>query len=266
MPGSIHQTAIIHPGARIDPEARIGPYCVIGADVEVGADVHMHSHVVIEGQTQIGAGTVLYPFASIGQPPQDLKYRGEKSRLIIGENVTIREYVTISPGTEGGGMVTKIGNNCFLMASSHIAHDCCVGKNVIMANCATIAGHVVVGDYAFIGGLAAVHQFCRIGEHAMIGGMSGVENDVIPYGLVMGDRARLAGLNLVGMERRGFAREDVRSLRSAYRTLFAPEGTLAERTEEVARSFANNHIVTRLLEFMRSESRRSLCLPRSNGS
>jgi len=263
MAANIHPSAVVDPAARLADGVEIGPFCVIGPDVELGEGVKLLSHVVVAGRTRIGAGTVVFPFASIGHPPQDLKYKGEPSEVVIGRNNRIREYVTIQPGTAGGGMVTRIGDDCLLMASSHVAHDCIVGNRVVLANCATLAGHVVVGDHAFLGGLSAVHQFCRIGEHAMIGGMSGVENDVIPYGLVMGERARLSGLNLVGLERRGFNREDIRTLRSAYRMLFAPEGTLAERMEEVARAFAENPVVSRVIGFMREESKRAVCLPRS---
>ncbi|HZH27057.1 MAG TPA: acyl-ACP--UDP-N-acetylglucosamine O-acyltransferase [Azospirillaceae bacterium] len=263
MAANIHPSAVVDPAARLADGVEVGPFCVIGPDVELNEGVKLLSHVVVAGRTRIGAGTVVFPFASIGHPPQDLKYKGEPSEVIIGRNNRIREYVTIQPGTAGGGMVTRIGDDCLLMASSHVAHDCIVGNRVVLANCATLAGHVVVGDHAFLGGLSAVHQFCRIGEHAMIGGMSGVENDVIPYGLVMGERARLSGLNLVGLERRGFNREDIRTLRSAYRMLFAPEGTLAERMEEVARAFAENPVVSRVIGFMREESKRAVCLPRS---
>jgi UDP-N-acetylglucosamine acyltransferase len=267
MPTDIHPSAVVSPGAVLGEGVRVGPFCVVGPRVSLGDRVQLVSHVVVDGRTSVGEGTTVFPFASIGQPPQDLKYRGEDSVLEIGRNNRIREYVTMQPGTEGGGMVTRVGDNCLFMASSHVAHDCLVGNGVILANCATLAGHVVVGDHAFVGGLSAVHQFCRIGEHAMIGGMSGVENDVIPYGLVMGERARLSGLNLVGLERRGFSKDDVRALRSAYRMLFAPEGTFAERQEEVARAFAENPVVSRVIAFMRSESRRSLCLPKAgNGA
>ena len=178
------------------------------------------SHVVIDGRTTIGDGTRIFPFASIGLEPQDLKYRGETSSLVIGRDNTIREYVTINPGTTGGGMVTRIGDNCLFMVGAHVAHDCQMANHVVMANNATLAGHVIIEDYAVLGGLCAVHQFVRIGRHAMIGGMSGVERDVIPYGQVMGDRARLTGLNIIGMQRRGFSRDDIQGLRNAYQFLF----------------------------------------------
>jgi len=258
----IHPTAVIEPGAEIAGDASVGPYCVIGAEVSIGAGVRLHAHVVVAGRTAVGARTQIFPFASIGHAPQDLKYHGEASRLEIGTDNVIREHVTINPGTAGGGMLTRIGNNGLFMVNAHIAHDCTIGDHVIMANNATLGGHVVIEDYAILGGLAAVHQFCRIGRHAMIGGMSGVEHDVIPYGLVMGDRARLNGLNVVGLKRRGFSRDDVQSLRKAYRLLFAEEGTMAERMNDVADLYADRPPVKEILDFIQGASSRSICLPK----
>ena len=259
---TIHATAIINPNATMGKDIAIGPYCIVGQDVHLGDGVRLHSHVVIDGRTTIGTETEIYPFSSIGLPPQDLKYKGEESELIIGARNTIREYVTMNPGTADGGMRTIIGDDCLFMASTHVAHDCIVGNHVIMANNATIAGHVEVGDFAIIGGLSAVHQFVKIGKHAIIGGMSGVENNVIPYGSVVGDRARLSGLNIVGLRRRAFLKEDIKNLRTAYRMLFAEEGTLAERTEDVAKMFVNNMAVMDIIGFMRAESSRGLTQPR----
>jgi UDP-N-acetylglucosamine acyltransferase len=259
---TIHATAIINPNATMGKDISIGPYCIVGQDVHLGDGVRLHSHVVIDGRTTIGTETQIYPFSSIGLPPQDLKYKGEDSELIIGARNTIREYVTMNPGTADGGMRTIIGDDCLFMASTHVAHDCIVGNHVIMANNATIAGHVEVGDFAIIGGLSAVHQFVKIGKHAIIGGMSGVENNVIPYGSVVGDRARLSGLNIVGLRRRAFLKEDIKNLRTAYRMLFAEEGTLAERTEDVAKMFVNNLAVMDIIDFMRAESSRALTQPR----
>lgn len=259
---TIHATAIINPNATMGKDIAIGPYCIVGQDVHLGDGVRLHSHVVIDGRTTIGTETEIYPFSSIGLPPQDLKYKGEDSELIIGARNTIREYVTMNPGTADGGMRTIIGDDCLFMASTHVAHDCIVGNHVIMANNATIAGHVEVGDFAIIGGLSAVHQFVKIGKHAIIGGMSGVENNVIPYGSVVGDRARLSGLNIVGLRRRAFLKEDIKNLRTAYRMLFAEEGTLAERTEDVAKMFVNNTAVMDIIGFMRAESSRALTQPR----
>jgi UDP-N-acetylglucosamine acyltransferase len=259
---NIHATAIIDPNAMMGKDISIGPYCIVGQDVILGDGVRLHSHVVIDGRTTIGTETQMYPFSSIGLPPQDMKYKGEDSELIVGARNTIREYVTMNPGTADGGMRTIVGDDCLFMASTHVAHDCIVGNRVIMANNATIAGHVEVGDFAIIGGLSAVHQFVKIGKHAIIGGMSGVENNVIPYGSVVGDRARLSGLNIVGLRRRAFLKEDIKNLRTAYRMLFAEEGTLAERTEDVAKMFVNNTAVMDIVGFMRAESSRGLTQPR----
>ncbi|MBC7950336.1 MAG: acyl-ACP--UDP-N-acetylglucosamine O-acyltransferase [Rhodospirillaceae bacterium] len=262
---NIHPAAIVDSKARIADTVTIGPFCVVGPEVELADGVELLSHVAIAGRTSVGANTRIFPFASIGHPPQDLKYKGEPSTLTIGKNCQIREHVTMNPGTEGGGMITKVGDNCLFMASAHVAHDCVLGDNVIMANNATLAGHVVVGDFAFLGGLSAVHQFVRIGKHAMIGGMSGVEADVIPFGIVIGNRAHLNGLNIVGLKRRGFSREDIHSLRNAYRLLFAPEGTLQERVSDVSEQFKANPAVMEVVDFIRSDSSRQLSTPQSPG-
>lgn len=258
----IHPTAIVAPGARLAEDAVVGPYCTIGENVMLGPGVSLGSHIVVGGRTTIGEGTRLFPFASIGLEPQDLKYRGEKSELIIGRNNTIREYVTMNPGTEGGGMVTRIGDGCLFMVGAHVAHDCQIGDHVVMANNATLAGHVVVEDFAILGGLCAVHQYVRIGRHAMIGGMSGVERDVIPYGQVLGDRARLYGLNIIGMQRCGFSREDIQGLRNAYHFLFAGDGTLSDRVNETAERFGRIGPVNDVIEFIRADSSRAICQPK----
>ena len=260
----IHPTAIVEPGARLAHDVRIGPYSLIGPEVALESGVEVHGHVVVAGRTTIGANSRIFPFASIGNPPQDLKYKGEPSALVIGRNNTIREHVTVNPGTAGGGMLTQIGDDCLLMVGTHVAHDCRIGDHVIMANNATLGGHVVIGDYVILGGLSAVHQFVRIGQHAMVGGMSGVENDVIPYGSVLGNRAQLSGLNVVGLKRRGFSREEVQTLRTAYRLLFAEEGTMAERLQDVAQMFADSPPVMDIVEFIRSDSTRAICHPRAN--
>lgn len=258
---NIHPTAIIHPNAKIGANVSIGAYSLIGEHVILGDGVVLHSHVVVEGRTTIGDETVIFPFASIGHAPQDLKFHGEESQLIIGKNNSIREHVTMNPGTESGGMITRVGDNCLFMMACHIAHDCQIGNNVIMANNATLGGHVHVGDFAFIGGLAAVHQFIRIGSHAVIGGMSGVENDVIPYGRVKGERAFLAGLNLVGLERRGFTKDDVRVLQKAYNQLFADDGTMEQRMEQVEKDFTGQAHVMEMIQFAREKTRFPLCQP-----
>lgn len=257
----IHPTAIVDPHAELARGVEIGPYSVIGAQVRLMESVRVGPHVVIDGHTRIGPNTVIFPFASIGHIPQDLKYRGEPSKLIIGSGNTIREHVTMNPGTTGGGMVTRVGNECLFMVGSHVAHDCKIGDHVVMVNNATLAGHVEVGDWAVLGGLCAVHQFCRIGRYAMIGGMSGVENDVIPYGSVMGNRARLAGLNIIGLKRRGFTREQIHTLRTAYRLLFAQEGTMAERLSDVEEIYHDNEVVMEIVAFIRADSSRAICQP-----
>jgi len=260
--GTIHQTAIIEDGASVDPGANIGPFCVIGPEVRLGVNVTLKSHVAISGKTTIGAGTTIFPFASIGHPPQDLKFQGEKSELLIGDNCTIREHVTINPGTESGGMVTRVGNNCLLMVGAHVAHDCLIGNDVILVNNATLGGHVELGDFVIIGGLSAVHQFVRIGQHAMIGGASGVETDVIPFGSATGNRAVLNGLNLTGMKRRDFARDDIHALRNAYKYLFSEYGTFADRAKDLIREFPDAPSVATVDKFISEETKRGFCQPK----
>lgn len=257
----IHPTAIIEDGAILGEDIIIGPYCVISKDALLKDKVQLHSHVVIAGKTTIGAETEIFPFSSIGHAPQDLKYDGEPSEVKIGANNVIREYVTINPGTGGGGMLTSIGDNCLIMINAHVAHDCLIGDNVVMVNNATLGGHVVIDDFAIIGGLSAVHQFVRIGRHAMIGGASGVENDIIPFGSATGNRANLNGLNLVGMKRRGFSRDDIHGLRNAYKYLFSEEDTLSERVAKVSEQYAGNKPVTEVVNFLTSESKRGICQP-----
>ncbi len=260
--GVIHPTAIVDPQAQLGTGVGIGPYCVVGPDVELGEDVTLHSHVVVEGRTTIGARSRIFPFAAIGLQPQDLKYAGEASELIVGCDNVMREHVTMNPGTEGGGMVTRVGDRCLFMVGAHVAHDCQIGDRVIMANNATLGGHVTIEDDAIIGGLAAVHQFVRIGRHAMIGGMSGVENDVIPYGLATGERARLQGLNVVGMKRHGLKRAEIKVLSQAYARLFGEEDTLAERVERLAQDIGDAVGVAEIVEFVRAQSSRALCRPK----
>jgi UDP-N-acetylglucosamine acyltransferase len=264
--GRIHPTAVVDPGARVDGSVAIGPFCVVGPEVSLAEGVVLHSHVVVTGRTTVGSRTEIFPFASIGHRPQDLKFRGEDSELIIGAGNVIREHVTMNPGTEGGGMATRVGDRGLFMMGSHVAHDCQIGNNVIMANNATLAGHVVVGDNVIIGGLSAVLQFVRIGRNAMIGGMSGVEQDVIPFGLVMGERATLSGLNLVGLKRSDTPREEIQKLQEAFRSLFRSEGTMAERLEEVERSCGAVPAIDELVAFIRADSAHGICQPkRRNG-
>lgn len=260
--GNLHPTAVVDPGATIAEDASVGPFCVVGPDVHLAAGVKLHSHVVVEGRTTIGARSVVYPFASIGHPPQDLKYAGEPSRVEIGEETVIREQVTINPGTQGGGMLTRVGDRCLLMVGAHVAHDCQVGNGVILANNVTLGGHVVVEDHAIIGGLVAVHQHVRIGRHAMIGGFSGIEHDVIPYGLAMGERARLNGINIVGMRRHGFERDEIHGMLEAYEELFGEEGTLADRLEALPAEQLARHAVSDVVTFIRAAGGRALCQPK----
>lgn len=260
---NIHPTAVINKNSKIGRDVEIGPYCVIGGNVELAEGVKLHSHVCLEGYTKIGANTQIFPFASIGYAPQDLKFKGENSSIEIGKNNLIREYVTVHPGTALGNMQTIIGDNCLLMIGAHVAHDCRVGNNVIMANNATLGGHVVVGDFATLGGLAAVHQFVRIGAHAIIGGVSAVVEDVIPYGSAVGDRATLAGINIVGMKRRNFDRNSIHAVRNAFKILFLNNNdTLQQRVEQVANEYSDSRVVMEIIEFLRYNSSRSVCLPK----
>jgi UDP-N-acetylglucosamine acyltransferase len=261
MTSTIHPTAVIAQGAKIGASVSIGPYCVIGEQVTLADRVRLVSHVAVDGQTDIGEDTEIFPFASIGHRPQDKKFKGENSRLIIGQRNVIREHVTMNPGTEGGGLITQVGNDCLFMASAHVAHDCIIGNNVILANNATVAGHVHVGDGVILGGLSAVHQFVRIGNFAFIGGMAAVEKDVIPYGMVVGERAHLAGLNLVGLKRRNVEREAIHALRNLYKQLFLQSGgTLNDRATSLNNA-AKTAEEKQLLDFILNDSSRSFCTP-----
>lgn len=259
----IHPTAIVEDGAKIGSGVKIGPYSIVGREAELGDEVELISHAVVAGRTRIGARTRIFPFASIGHQPQDLKFHGEASTLQVGEECIIREGVTMNPGTEGGGMTTVVGNRCAFLANSHVGHDCQVGDNVILSNNVMLAGHVTVGDYVIVGGGAAVIQFARVGNHAFLGGMSGLEHDLIPYGMALGNRAYLSGLNIVGLQRRGFSRADIHDLRRAYRLMFAAEGTMAERVSDVSEEFSDHPIVVEIVEFIREGGKRSLCTPAS---
>lgn len=265
MPPDIHPSAVIQDGASIAEDVTIGPFCVVGAKVVLERGVELKPHSVIDGRTRLGERCTVYPFASVGLPPQDMKFKGEDSRLDIGQGTIIREHATVSPGTSSGQLLTRVGENCLLMIGAHVAHDCTLGDNVIMVNNATLGGHVSVGNNVIIGGLAAIHQFVRIGDHAFIGGMAGVEQDVIPYGMVVGDRAALNGLNLVGLKRRGYSREDIHLLRSIYRELFASgEGSLAERLQSLRTRFDGNPTAASLLSFIDLDSDRKLLKPKSS--
>lgn len=257
----IDPTARIEPGAQIGQDASIGPYCIIGPDVVIGDGCRLVAHVILAGRTAIGAGSVIYPFASLGGPPQSVKYRGGATRLVIGSRCDIREGVTVSLGTEDGGGVTCVGDRCFFMAGSHVGHDCHVGNDVIFANNAVLGGHVSVGDRAFLGGQAAVHQFVRIGEGAMIGGVSGITRDVIPFGFAFGPKAELVGLNVVGLKRRGHSRADIHRLRQCYRMLFLGSGQFRDRLEQVAAEHAADPLVGKIIEFLRAGGARPPMMP-----
>ncbi len=256
----IHKTAIVDAKSKVASSVEIGPYTVVGPNVEIGENVKIHSHVNICGNTLIGKGNKIYPFASIGNDPQDLKYNGEETKLIIGDNNKIREYVTINPGTEGGGGLTKIGNNCLFMISSHIAHDCYVGNNVIIANNVPLGGHAIIEDNVVIGGNSAVQQFTRIGKMAMIGGMTGVLHDVIPYGLSTGNRNTLNGLNLIGLRRAKFDNKDILGLSEAYKEIFATKN-FTENISKLNGASKENPLVKNVIEFITKDKKRSICTP-----
>jgi UDP-N-acetylglucosamine acyltransferase len=255
----IHKTAIVNSKAKISNNVTIGPYSIIGPNVVIGENTVLQSHVNILGDVEIGKGNKIYPFVSINEP-QDLKYKGETTKLIIGNNNKIREYVSINPGTVGGGGKTVIGNNCLFMVSSHVAHDCQLGNNIIVANNVAIAGHAIIDDNVVIGGNSAVQQFTRIGKMAMIGGMTGVSRDVIPYGLSMGNRNLLHGLNLIGLRRAKFDNKDILTLSDAYKEIFATKN-LTENLNKLNGSFKDNPLVKQVLEFITKDKKRSICTP-----
>jgi len=256
----IHKTAIVDPKAKISSSVNIGPYSIIGPNVEIGKDTDINSHVSIACHTKIGKNNKIYPFASIGNDPQDLKFKGEISSLEIGDNNKIREYVSINPGTDGGSGVTKIGNNCLFMVSSHVAHDCNIGNNIVVVNNVAIGGHVHIEDNAIIGGNSAVHQFIRIGKFAMIGGMCAVIRDVIPYGLVHGNRSILQGINLIGLRRNNISNQDITLLSNAYKELFKSEN-LSENLKNLSDDFKKNNLVMEILEFLQKDKKRPICTP-----
>lgn len=259
---NIHATAIIDPAASIGKNIKIGPFCIVGPEVILGDNCELKSHIVIEGKTTIGDNNVIYPFASIGQPPQILKYAGEKSQVIIGSNNTIREYVTIQAGSKDGGMVTRVGNNCLFMVGVHIGHDCTVGNNVIFANYVSLGGHVYVGDFAIIGGLSAVLQYVRIGEHSMIGGLSAVVRDLIPFGLASSERATLEGVNLVGMKRRGFDKQEILESSKAIEEIFSGDGVFTDRINKVLENYEGNSIIKQIVDFLQHDHTRAFCQPK----
>ena len=256
----IHQTAIINPKAKIHSSVKVGPYSVIGAKVEIDENTEVQSHVSIVGNTKIGKNNKIYPFASIGNDPQDLKFQGEETKLEIGNNNKIREYVTINPGTSGGGEITKVGNNCLFMVSAHIAHDCYVGDNVILANNVPLGGHAHVEDNVIIGGNSAVQQFTRIGRSAMIGGMCGVVRDIIPYGIAHGNRSILQGLNLIGLRRKNIPNHDIMTLLDAYKEIFKNEN-LTENLNNLSKELRVNELVSEVVSFIEKDKKRPICTP-----
>lgn len=258
----IDPTAIVEDGATLAPGVIVGPYCRVSAKATLQEGVELKSHVVIEGRTQIGARTIVYPFAVVGGPPQHLGYRGEDTKLVIGADCIIREHSTLNLGTAAGRGQTVIGDKCFLMAGAHVGHDCIVGSNVVFANNASIAGHVVVEDFVFFGGLAGIHQNCRIGAYAFVGGCAAVTMDVIPFGSASGNHAALGGLNIIGLKRRGVARAAIHDLRAAYRLLFSDQDSFQERLMRVASDYAHSAEAMRIVKFIQEDARRPLMAPR----
>jgi UDP-N-acetylglucosamine acyltransferase len=261
----IDPTARVADGARIGEGVEIGPYCLVGPQVELKGGVRLIAHVNLTGVTVIGEGTVVYPFASLGTPPQSVHYRGGATRLVIGPRCELREGVTMNIGTEDGGGVTEVGERCFFMAGSHVGHDCRVGDGVTFANNVVLGGHVSVGDNTFFGGQVAVHQYVRVGEGVMVAGLSGVSTDIIPFGYALGQIADLVGLNAVGLERRGVTRAEMHRLRRAYRALFLGEGIFADRVDLVGREFADHPSVAKIIAFIRAGGKRPLMQPPQRG-
>ena len=258
----IHKFSVIHKSAKIGKKCVIGPFCLIGENVRLGDGCKLHSHVNLQGDVEIGENTEIFPFTSIGSAPQDLKYKGEKTKVRIGSSCKIREYVTVNIGTEGGGGLTTVGDNCLLMVGTHIAHDCLIGNNVIFANHSTLAGHVVIHNNVVVGALSAIHQFSRIGEGAMIGGMSGVTADVVPFATVLGNRAKLSGINILGLKRRLIKKSEVSQLRKVFKYIFfEKKNTLKVRINEIENKKFKEKTIKVLLDFLSSDSERSFVLP-----
>ncbi|MDC3174283.1 acyl-ACP--UDP-N-acetylglucosamine O-acyltransferase [Candidatus Pelagibacter sp.] len=256
----IHKTAVIDPKANLHRSVKIGPFCVIGANVEIDENTEVQSHVSIVGNTKIGKNNKIYPYASIGNDPQDLKFQGEKTKLEIGNNNKIREYVTINPGTNGGGGLTKVGSHCLFMVSAHIAHDCVVGDNVVLANNVPLAGHAHIEDNVIIGGNSAVQQFTRVGRFAMIGGMCGVVRDIIPYGIAHGNRSVLQGINLIGLRRKNIPNQDIMILSEAYKEIFKNEN-LTENLNNLSNDLRKHELVNEVIKFIEKDKKRPICTP-----
>ena len=257
----IHATAVIKPGAQVADDVEIGPYCIVGDDVTIGAGSRLISHVVVDGWTQIGENNEIHPYAYLGGPPQHAAHKGERTGLIIGDRNLIREYATMHCGTAIGRGVTRVGSDCMFFPGAHVAHDCIVEDHVLLVNNATLGGHVHIAEYAIMGGLSAAHQYTRIGRHANIGGLAAVTKDIIPFGSAWGNHAHLEGLNLVGLKRRGFSREDINTLRAAFGLLFSEQGTFQERLDDVGELYSANALVMEIVDFIRADANRPLCLP-----
>lgn len=262
MTTTIHPSAIIEDGAQIGKDCRIGPFCHIGPKAKLGDGIELISHVTIAGLTTIGDHCRIFPFASIGHEPQDLKFQGEQTELIIGADCIIREGVTMNPGTAGDASKTVIGDKCIFLANSHVAHDCIIGNNVIMSNGTLVAGHCKIGDNVIFGGGAGVHQFCRIGRNAFVGGMAGVENDVIPYGTALGNRAYLGGLNIVGMKRAGLSRDAIHAARNVFKHLFSGDRPILEAIASVDPDLGEHETVRHIVDFIQADAMRALCVPK----
>jgi UDP-N-acetylglucosamine acyltransferase len=262
----IHPTAIVADGARLGTNVKIGPYAIVGGEVVLGDDVVLDAHVVVSGRAEVGAGTHIHPFAVIGGEPQDVSYKGEPTSVVIGRNCLIREHATVHRGTAKGRGVTRVGDNVFMMLGAHVGHDCIVGDNALLINNATLGGHVEVGEYAILGGLSAVQQRCRVGAYAFIGGVSGVTTDVIPFAIALGERVQLAGLNVVGLKRRGFDRKTMHALRAAYQSIFFGKGSRTERVDRAAEEFADIAPVQKMVDFIRQSGDHALCLPRKRSA
>lgn len=262
----VHPTAVVDAAAELADDVEIGPYCIIGPHVKLASGVRLIAHSLIDGRTSIGPQTVVFPYATLGLAPQHLNYKGEPTTLSIGARTVVREHVTMHLGTVQGGGATIVGDNCFVMVGAHIAHDCKLENNVMLTNGVALGGHVTIGEFAIIGGQCGVQQHVRIGRHAMIGGKTGVDRDIIPYGSAQGNRARLTGLNLIGLKRRGFSRDDIQKLRSAFGLLFSHEGTMVDRLAEVADLYANHPGVMDIVSFIRADSNRPLCTPSSGAN
>lgn len=260
---AIDPTARVADGTRIGDDVEIGPYCLVGPQVELGRGVRLIAHVNVTGITTIGEGTVVYPFSSLGTPPQSVHYRGEPTRLVIGAHCDLRESVTMNTGTERGGGVTRIGEHGFFLVGSHVGHDCQVGDNVTFANNVVLGGHVTVGDHTFLGGHVAIHQHVRIGESVMMAGMSAARDDIIPFGFALGQTGALVGLNIVGLQRRGATRAELHRLRRAYRALFFVDGRIADRIDALEREFADDPLVGKVIAFIRAGGKRPLMRPRA---